>query len=297
MSTPFLPPKDDIYTLVVKQHEGTDHLAINATFVRRHLTLFAMQTTARLYQDYGFTVPISKHHIVKMGPFVHLTEAVTMRYVAANTSVPVPHVHCAFVHKGLAYIVMQRVQGITLAKALSTYSQTDLESIFAQLRHMIDDLRSITPPSDTTVASCVGGSLRDSRIPRHEPRFGPFKTIQDFHLWLRDGLRPEDHPTHERNQDWQDFEEMVARQDGPWPAPVFTHGDLNPSNIIVRGDRVVAIIDWEFSGWYPHYWEYTSAWYGNRLRQQYQGMLTQFLDPYPDELKMEVTRQKWWGDF
>ncbi|KAI0634295.1 kinase-like domain-containing protein [Trametes polyzona] len=34
---------------------------------------------------------------------------------------------------------------------------------------------------------------------------------------------------------------------------VFTHGDLAPRNIRVDGDQIVAIIDWEESGWYPEH--------------------------------------------
>jgi thiamine kinase-like enzyme len=89
---------------------------------------------------------------------------------------------------------------------------------------------------------------------------------------------------------------MAAKQDGPWPTPVFTHGDLNPFNILVCRDKVVGIIDWEFSGWYPHYWEYTSAWYGNLTRTAWRDLVDQFLIGYPMELEMEITRQKWWGE-
>lgn len=63
---------------------------------------------------------------------------------------------------------------------------------------------------------------------------------------------------------------MAARQDGHWPAPVFTHGDLNPFNVFVRDGLVVGILDWEFAGWYPAYWEYTAVWHGNRTRQAWQ---------------------------
>lgn len=99
-------------------------------------------------------------------------------------------------------------------------------------------------------------------------------------------------------QDLEDLKDMAVKQDGPWPPPVFTHGDLNPFNIVVRGEKVVGLIDWEFSGWYPHYWEYTSAWCGgNILRTEWRDLLHKFLDPLPEELKMEITRQKWWGEF
>lgn len=100
----------------------------------------------------------------------------------------------------------------------------------------------------------MGGELFDSRMSRC-PTFGPLKTIQDFHFWLRDGLTPSGAKHNIEDSEWDDIEKMVGMQDQPtWPPPVFTHGDLNPANIIIRGDQVVGIIDWEFAGWYPHYW-------------------------------------------
>ena len=40
---------------------------------------------------------------------------------------------------------------------------------------------------------------------------------------------------------------------------VFTHGDLAPRNILVKGGEVVALIDWEESGWFPEHWEFIKA--------------------------------------
>ncbi|KAM4065193.1 phosphotransferase enzyme family protein [Hirsutella rhossiliensis] len=239
MSTPYVPPVDSTAT----QHDEAQHLAINNTWFRRFLTLVALETTARFYAHDGPCVPISKHLIVKSSEVVHLTEAATLSFIAAKTSIPVPRVLSSFVHRNRAYIVMERIQGLSLPEAWKTLSESDLDSIFAQLRG--------------------------------------------------------EHANHENvnEQDWEDIKGMAAKQDGPWPPPVFTHGDLNPFNILVRGDQVVGIIDWEFAGWYPYYWEYTSAWYGNRIRQSWQQTIDRFLEPCPEELKMEITRQKWWGDF
>lgn len=42
----------------------------------------------------------------------------------------------------------------------------------------------------------------------------------------------------------------------------FTHGDLHQSNIIVstsKPRRVLAVVDWEQSGWFPAYWEARKA--------------------------------------
>ncbi|CEJ92147.1 Putative Serine/threonine protein kinase [[Torrubiella] hemipterigena] len=40
---------------------------------------------------------------------------------------------------------------------------------------------------------------------------------------------------------------------------VFTPGDIAARNILIREGRIAAIIDWEFAGWYPAYWEYVFA--------------------------------------
>lgn len=293
MASPYIPPVYDIEG----QHNGTEHLSINNTFIRRFLTRLALRTTAKLYTRDGLVVPISKTKIVKTGRRIHLTEGATMRYLAEETSIPVPKVYCSFLHKNRAYIVMERIRGDELPKAWKSLSEEALESIFAQLRLYIQELRSLTPPPGTGVESCVGGSLYDSRIARGNPRFGPFKTIQEFHFWLRGDSRPEDLEGRKKDQDWHDAVEMMRQQDGPWPPPKFTHCDLNPSNVLVRNGKVVGIIDWEFSGWYPYYWEYTSAWYGNLTRTHWQGLLDKFLDrPSPDVFRMEEIRNKWWGE-
>jgi serine/threonine protein kinase len=145
------------------QHEGTEHLAINHTFVRRFLTLLALKTTARFYTRDGFCFPISKHRIVKTGPWVHLTEAATMKFVAENTSLPVPKVYCSFFRKKRAYIVMERIRGEEIPKSWKNLSEKSRQNILAQLKHMFQELRALKPPPDTGVESCTGGSLRDSR--------------------------------------------------------------------------------------------------------------------------------------
>lgn len=79
------------------QHEGTHHLAINDTLIRRWLVLLALRTMALLYSPIGPCTPKTGRHIVKRGPFIQLTEAATLAFVASKTVVPVPRVHCTFV--------------------------------------------------------------------------------------------------------------------------------------------------------------------------------------------------------
>lgn len=240
--------------------------------------------------------------MVKTGPWVHLTEAQTMTFVATHTSVPVPHVYCAFLHRNRAYIVMERIRGQEIPTAWKQLSTEPRDRIVLQLGDMVRQLRKLPPPSKAGIQSCIGGSLHDPHIPRTLPRFGPFPTTQSFHSWLREGTEASSLQNISGNDDKQHAEEiqeieaMIVKQDGPWPAPVFTHGDLNPFNILVRGKDIVGLVDWECSGWYPHYWEYTSAWYGNCTRTEWRDRLTSVLDLFPEELKMETVRQTWWGE-
>lgn len=67
---------------------------------------------------------------------------------------------------------------------------------------------------------------------------------------------------------------------------VMTHGDLSPRNILVQGSKVVAILDWEMSGYYPEYWEYVKALYRPAWKSSWikDGAVNQVLTPYLSEL-------------
>ncbi|TLS24929.1 hypothetical protein PpBr36_08554 [Pyricularia pennisetigena] len=54
--------------------------------------------------------------------------------------------------------------------------------------------------------------------------------------------------------------EDLAASRRPHPKNTYlTHGQLNPSNILIRDGRVVGILDWSESGFYPEWWEYVKA--------------------------------------
>ena len=86
----------------------------------------------------------------------------------------------------------------------------------------------------------------------------PFPNISDFHksfakLAVRDSAV--DDPR-------QEVEELLGLTED---VPItFTHGDLDQSNILITKPgngplRIVSIIDWHQSGWYPEPWEWLKA--------------------------------------
>lgn len=194
------------------QHEGTEHLVID-TLVHGYFTLLALRTAARLFKRIGPCAPISRNYIVKHGPFFHLTEAATLRLVVSKTSIPVPRVHCAFVHDNMARIVMERIDRESIGHAWKSLTVAQLKKIFSQLLKMFTELRAIQLTAGTGVESYGRGSLADSRIPHARSRFGPFKSIQEFHVWLREDFRLKDCPDHEDDEEWRDIKQMKTMQD------------------------------------------------------------------------------------
>lgn len=193
----------------------------------------------------------------------------------------------------MTYIVMERLEGDYIGNGWYMRTKESREHILRQLKKMVDEMRRIPCPANGRVASVDGGTLYDCRLPNtlgKRRRFGPFKDIPEFHRWLRSGF--EAHPDHV-----PDISELIRLQDdGTWSL-CFTHADLSSLNILARGDDVVGIIDWETSGWYPDYWEYTTAWNINPQNEFWRNEVDHFLEPRPKALAMERIRMQYFGDY
>lgn len=73
--------------------------------------------------------------------------------------------------------------------------------------------------------------------------------------------------------------------------PVFTHGNLRKSNILVNGNDIVGIVDWEIAGWFPSYREYTCA-RSVAVNAFSESDIDKFLEPKLHELRMEHSRRQ-----
>jgi Phosphotransferase enzyme family len=89
------------------------------------------------------------------------------------------------------------------------------------------------------------------------PKAGPFASIKDFYEWL-EWLPQRLLPESQRFID--PYVQLL-----PVDATIkFTHGDMHQTNVIISTTsppRVLAVIDWGQSGWYPDYWEHCKASY------------------------------------
>lgn len=215
-----------------------------------------------------------------------------MQFVTAHTSIPVPEVYYAFTHKGTSYIVMRHIKGEMAMRGWMNRAEESKTRILDQLRRMVNELRSVPPPEGAGVSSVDGGPFYDCRLPSRL-YWGPYATVQEFHKALVG------------DNDWDPesmtllpgLSELIEFHRNSGNELVLTHGDLSSLNILVQGDTVVGILDWETAGWFPPYWEYTCAKYVNPQNPFWADYVDQFLDPMPDELKMEAIRRKYFGDF
>ncbi|PYI11849.1 kinase-like protein [Aspergillus sclerotiicarbonarius CBS 121057] len=221
-------------------------------------------------------VRISRHRLIK-GP-CESGEVAALKYVAEHTSIPVPKVLKVHNFRDALYIELEYIEGDDLNTAWRCYlSPEQKQQILAELGGYMSQLRSLEPPQTGLVASASLESCIDYRV--GQQTFGPFDGHADFHSFLR-GYLPVEDCTDVFGQKVTDCHVRSYRS-------CFAHADLCPRNIIVKDGKVAAIIDWACGGWYPEYWEYTKAHYGQcNMPDWYEG-LASVIGRYDDELHAE----------
>ncbi|KAJ4988693.1 phosphotransferase [Stagonosporopsis vannaccii] len=201
-------------------------------------------------------VPVYKidaHTVVKTGDCVRLAEAEAMKLVREKTTIPVPKVHNAYINDATGYplIVMDFIEGECLADVWDGFDDGQKEEIIFQLRHYFSQLREI---KGTFIGSVDGTACEDQLFTDVPSAFGPYKDEAAFNEGIIAALKAMS------SGGWlETICDMVSSLRGH--EIVLTHGDISPRNIMVHGSKVVAILDWELSGYYPEYWEHSKALY------------------------------------
>ncbi|TVY25258.1 hypothetical protein LHYA1_G007005 [Lachnellula hyalina] len=181
------------------------------------------------------------------------------------------------------YLVTSRVPGIPIARCQDMLSDEDGAEIVAQMQVYLAQIRAIPKVVSPEYAICdtLGGACRDPRIKGANP-VGPFLDEAAFSQVLRNS----DEPSRRGHE------------------IVFTHGDLNSWNILVdrvvrpdgtRGWTVTGIVDWETSGYYPEYWDYTKALFeGFRYTERWRDFMHDIFRAFGDLSKeFEVEKRSW----
>ncbi|KAK8009259.1 kinase-like protein [Apiospora marii] len=206
-------------------------------------------------------------------------EADAMEFVRANTSIPIPKVYEVYERSdGAVDIVMEALPGD--GTDYTNMSPEQVRAFGDELAGYLHQLRNLEPPEKGFIGSVNGGSLLDHRV--GHVRFAPFHTVDHFHSYLRLG-GPLD------TWMYNPVVKKVHGRSGTYRVK-FTHADLNPTNIQYHNGRIAGIIDWEFAGWYPEYWEYTKMRFADRpVYQKFFEAIEACpaIDKYAEELEAE----------
>ena len=199
-----------------------------------------------------------------------LHEAKAMLFIAeSNLDIPVPKVYFAEICDGTTIIEMDLIQGVVLDEVWPNISTEEKRSYAQQLRTIVDQLRSL---QGAYIGSIDHGPAADAR--RDTNRGGPFSSQADFVGFLLSNTIAKAPKIYTK---------MLREQLSTPHKIVLTHGDLSPKNILVRDGRIVGILDWEFAGWYPEYWEFVQFFRG--VHSEYREYSDIIFDPlYPGEL-------------
>lgn len=212
-------------------------------------------------------VQINDYYVVKFGEAVELAEGLNMMFVREHTRVHVPRIYALYSQGGKSYIVMQRIEDQTLLQLWPKLDPAEKEVIATRLRECFVEIRALKPPS-------YYGSLGEKRLlhgtfwtPESDAKInGPFASESEFIEALALKYLSEGRSRYRADFYRQNLPSVLGGH-----SPTFTHGDFQRKNIILSRSAEhekasetssqwqVTIVDWETSGWYPSYWEYSLA--------------------------------------
>ncbi|OQD75533.1 hypothetical protein PENDEC_c007G04809 [Penicillium decumbens] len=196
--------------------------------------------------------------LVKFGPCVMTAEAQCLWMIkrAFGDEVPVPEIFGWRVDEDYVFIYMELIQGQTLLDRWDELDALNKRSLCDQLCQIINSLRRLEQdPSNQYIGSLSHERQVLDYVFQAYLKAGPFSNIQDFNDWFSSL------PQYHFPLKYEDPYRALLPDNGDIK---FTHADLHRANIMVSSSkpaRILAIVDWGQSGWYPDYWEYCKAGY------------------------------------
>ncbi|KAL9615828.1 MAG: hypothetical protein Q9160_009226 [Pyrenula sp. 1 TL-2023] len=150
---------------------------------------------------------------------------------------------------------MTRLPGTELGQVYEELSDKDKDASFLQMQLILRTMRKWSRPRDRDrICSVSGTSIRSVRVPNHLiPPCDNEQELNEYLISVASG-----HAFSSQDQ----YEDKLVRAKRIQAMPhrvMFTHGDLKHHNILFHKGHISGFVDWESAGWYPEYWEFTTA--------------------------------------
>ncbi|PYI11672.1 hypothetical protein BO78DRAFT_403072 [Aspergillus sclerotiicarbonarius CBS 121057] len=221
----------------------------------------------RVWEDpsRGIVVKCSDHIIAKVVTGnKDYTEYTSIQYLAEYMAdiIPVPEPHGLIAFEPFRVIFMEFIPGVTLARAWPDMTHDEKRGVQSQLDTIFRRLRNVQPRDGISLGGVAGEGVKELRVDECSS-FKGIMTATEFSN-LQFSARHYGSTTYVKllcsllGQDSSSLDQAL----------VFTHGDIRPDNIIVKQDTendtnnsgysISGVIDWEYSGFYPAYYESTA---------------------------------------
>ncbi|KAI0666529.1 hypothetical protein C8Q78DRAFT_1109080 [Trametes maxima] len=188
------------------------------------------------------------------------SEANTLDLVFSSTTIPVPRVRRVVKRQWDFLIVMDYIEGPTLARLWPTLSTWRKLFVAFTLRRYVRQLRRHlkAPAGAPPGPLCTDRSARTCESPpvfgQVQSNRGPFASYAELSTFFNERHRmaldiknvPQDDPA------WADL------FDDSEPL-VLTHQDINLRNVVVDKEGRLWLIDWAWAGYYPVWFEYVAT--------------------------------------
>lgn len=149
---------------------------------------------------------------------------------------------------------MTRLPGFTLENSRDPFEGHDEGPWLEELKTCVDAMREWEPPSQESICSPIGTALRSSRVPDHI--MGPFYSHKSFYQHL---FAPASQHGFRSIDEYNEAFTAATQLQRPYQVK-FRNGDFKAHNILINDDgHLSGFLDWESGGWYPEYWEFTTA--------------------------------------
>jgi aminoglycoside phosphotransferase (APT) family kinase protein len=193
----------------------------------------------------------TKKTILKVGLRVHMGESEAMILARNQTSVPVPKVFNAYMIEEIGFILMEKIDGMQLGRNWSKLPRGVKESLAQELRGYIQQWRQIKGSFFGTVDNGPCQEIIFQHPWENKVyRYGPFATRRGFNKGMVEALaKSRPNLRLETEQDIRFAEELLMSGTDQEEIKVFTHGDLDMSNIMIQDGEITAIIDWGAAGY------------------------------------------------
>ncbi|KAF1975431.1 kinase-like protein [Bimuria novae-zelandiae CBS 107.79] len=197
-------------------------------------------------------------------------EAQNIRFLEERTTIPIPRVTLDYYENDRHFMLTERIPGDVLGTVWKQLSTAEKEQI---AKRTVDYLSQLRQLQSSRMQSLGEQPLYSAFLfPNgYGLPHGPLSS--DDELWAEIATGLKDLP--------QQALSRLRERMPPAEPYTFTHGDLAIVNIIVKDGDLAGILDWESSGYFPVWWEFTSAGIGlGEDDQEWKALLRKYMPSY-----------------